>query len=71
MDSDRLLSCFMIGAISLILYFFVREPRHDYYIELDRNQIYIIDKNQDTVHSEQVNWSNPSKFQKIFIQDNL
>lgn len=44
----------------------------DYYLELNKEHFYIIDsKSNDTIYSEKVNWENPTKFQKILIQDNL
>ena len=43
----------------------------DYYMQLDKDTIYLIDKSGNTIHKEQMNWKTPNKLQLALIRDNL
>ena len=45
--------------------------RYDYYLQLDKDAVYLIDKKGDTIHREQMNWDKPNQLQQSLIKDNL
>ena len=66
----------IIITVSILVFTF-REPvktytgKFDYYMQLDDDTIYLIDKKGDTIHREQMNWDKPNQLQQSLINDNL
>lgn len=48
-------------------------PKHDYhvYMEITEDSIYIVNKQNDTIYKEPMNWKKPTNLQKSLIKDNL
>lgn len=51
----------------------VYTPKFDYYLQLDKDQVYLIDKKGDTIHKETADWklNESCKLKKSIIKDNL
>ena len=70
----------LITLTVVILVYTFKEPqppvktytgKFDYYMQLDNDTIYLIDKKGDTIHREQMNWDKPNQLQQSLINDNL
>lgn len=48
-----------------------KKIKYDYYLQLDKDTVYLIDKKGDTIHREQMNWETPNTLQQSLIKDNL
>ena len=68
---DLLIAITVIVTVILICNYYVDKPKFDYYMQLDKDVIYLIDKKGDTIHIEQMNWDTPNKLQQSLIKDNL
>ena len=51
----------------------INTPKFDYYLQLDKDQVYLIDKKGDTIHQETMDWKleETGKLQQSIIKDNL
>ena len=49
----------------------IKTIKYDYYLEINKDSIYIIDKTGDTIHSEKYNDVNPTPLQQSLNKDNL
>ena len=49
----------------------IKTIKYDYYLEMNQDSIYIIDKTGDTIHSEKYNDVNPTPLQQSLNKDNL
>ena len=66
-----MMSGFFMIAIAIVMSKSDKQIKFDYYLQLENESIYLIDKKGDTIHSEKVDWVNPTKFQQVLIKDNL
>ena len=73
-DNKRPIFLFIILVVTFIIFTLSScssKPKFDYYMQLDKDVIYLIDKKGDTIHREQMNWDTPNKLQQSLIKDNL
>lgn len=86
MDKEDKILSYIVNTVAVliliiitvsILVFTFREPvktytgKFDYYMQLEKDTIYVIDKKGDTIHHDNVDNINPTKFQQALDNDNL